>query len=156
MPQQKVTTFLWFDTEAEEAARFYVSLFKHSSIDRVTPGPAGSAMLVEFQLGGIKYLALNGGPHHKFNDAISLSVSCDDQAEVDDLWEKLTEGGCEVQCGWLKDKYGLSWQIVPSRLSEMLRQADSATAKRVMEALMKMTKLDISKLEAAYFGQSHD
>ena len=154
MPRQKIVTFLWFDTQAEEAARFYVSIFKDSRLKRLVPGPGGTVLIVEFQLAGIDYLALNGGPQVKFNESISLSVECADQAEVDYLWERLSEGGTKVQCGWLKDKYGLSWQIVPSCLPEMMREADPPTTKRVMDAVMKMTKLDIAALQAAYEGKS--
>ncbi len=156
MPRQKITTFLWFDTQAEEAAKFYTSVFKDSHIHRAVPGPNGTPMVVEFQLAGIPFIALNGGPHFKFNEAISLSVDCADQAEVDDLWKKLTEGGSESRCGWLKDKYGLSWQIVPSCLPAMMHDPDPAKTKRVMEALMQMVKLDIDALKAAYKGNAHD
>ena len=151
MPRQKITTFLWFDTQAEEAARFYVSLFRDSGIDRVVPGPTGAAMTVDFHLAGIPFIALNGGPHFKFTEAISLSVDCADQAEVDELWEKLSEGGSEGRCGWLKDRYGLSWQIVPSILPKLL--SDPARAGGVMQALMQMNKLDIQKLQDAYDGR---
>lgn len=159
MPRQKVTPFLWFDNQAEEAANFYVSLFKDSKIVSVThygeagPGPAGSAMIVEFQLSGLSFIALNGGPHFKFTEAISMSVDCESQAEVDALWEKLSEGGSKGQCAWLKDQYGLSWQIVPNALPKMLADPDPAKAKRVMEAMMQMTKIDIERLKRAYDGQ---
>ena len=156
MPRQKITPFLWFDAQAEEAARFYVSLFKNSRIHRVVPGPTGAAMIVEFQLAGTEFLALNGGPHFKFNEAISLSVDSADQAEVDELWEKLSEGGSKVQCGWLKDKYGLSWQIVPSVLPELMSKADPSQAKRIMDAVMGMTKLDGDALKAAYKGKTDE
>lgn len=155
---QKITPCLWFDSQAEEAAKFYVSIFKNSKIDRITrygevgPGPKGSVMTVEFQLEGQDFIGLNGGPHFKFTEAISLSVDCKAQEEVDQLWEKLSEGGEKVQCGWLKDKYGLSWQIVPRVLSEMLADPDPAKSKRVMEAMLKMKKLDIKGLERAYRG----
>lgn len=155
---QKITPCLWFDSQAEEAAKFYVSIFKNSKIDRITrygevgPGPKGSVMTVEFQLEGQDFIGLNGGPHFKFTEAISLSVDCKTQEEVDQLWEKLSEGGEKVQCGWLKDKYGLSWQIVPRVLSEMLADPDPAKSKRVMEAMLKMKKLDIKGLERAYRG----
>ena len=151
MPRQKVTPFLWYDNNAEEAARFYVSLFKNSRINRVVPGPTGTAMLVEFTLDGTEYLAMNGGPHNKLTEAISLSVDCADQAEVDDLWEKLSEGGSKIQCGWLKDKFGLSWQIIPSILPKLM--ADPQRCGAVMQALVQMTKLDIEKLQAAYDGR---
>lgn len=159
MPRQKITTFLWFDNNAEEAVNFYVSTFKNSKILNVTryseagPGPAGTVMVMEFQLAGVEFIALNGGPHFKFTEAISLSVDCTSQEEVDELWAKLTEGGQEVQCGWLKDKYGLSWQIVPSVLGEMMSDPDAAKSKRVCEAMMKMVKLDIAKLKQAYEGR---
>lgn len=150
MPRQKITPFLWFDTHAEEAAKFYVSIFKDSQIRSVTPGPAGNAMMVEFQLAGIDFLALNGGPHFKFNEAISLSVDCANQAEIDDLWDKLSHGGSKGRCGWLKDKYGLSWQIVPSALSAMMKDPDRRKTKRVVDAFMQMTKFDIDALKVAF------
>ena len=148
MTRQKITTFLWFDSQAEEAANFYVSLFKDSRITHVTPGPIGAALVVEFELAGIKYIALNGGPMFKFTEAISLSVDCTDQAEVDELWEKLSQGGSKSQCGWLKDKYGLSWQIVPSILPKLMADPSG----RVMQALMQMTKIDIAFLQRAHDG----
>jgi len=149
MTRLKITTFLWFDSQAEEAANFYVSLFKDSRISHVTPGPTGAAFVVEFELAGIQYIALNGGPMFKFTEAISLSVDCVDQAEVDELWEKLTSnGGSPSQCGWLKDKFGLSWQIVPSVLPKLM----SDPSGRSMQAMMQMTKLDIQKLQDAYDG----
>lgn len=153
---QKITPCLWFDTQAEEAARFYISIFKNSKISQITrygetgPGPKGSVMTVEFQLEGQDFMALNGGPHFKFTEAISLSVDCKTQEEVDEYWRRLSEGGEQVQCGWLKDKYGLSWQIVPRILSEMLADPDPAKSNRVMEAMLKMKKLDIKGLEQAY------
>ena len=153
MPRQKVTTFLWYDSKAEEAANFYVSLFENSKIQSVVPGPGGAAMVVEFSLAGIDYIALNGGPHFQLTEAVSLSVDCADQAEVDRLWEKLSEGGSTSQCGWLKDRYGLSWQIVPSILSKLMADPDRANANRVMEAFMQMTKFDIAKLQAAADGR---
>jgi len=152
----KITPFLWFDTQAEEAARFYVSIFKNSKIGKISrygeggPGPAGSVMTVEFELDGQRFIALNGGPHFKFNEAISFSIDCKTQSEVDELWKKLSAGGQEVQCGWLKDKYGLSWQVVPAILGEMLNDPDPAKAKRVMAALLKMKKIDIDELKKAY------
>ena len=151
MARQKITTFLWYDTQAEEAARFYVSLFQDSKITSVMPDPTGAPFVVEFQLAGVPYIALNGGPHFKFNEAISLSVDCEDQVEVDRLWEKLCEGGTPSQCGWLKDKYGLSWQIVPAVLPKLI--ADPLRGGAVMQALMKMTKLDSQKLQDAYDGR---
>ncbi|MGY1435173.1 VOC family protein [Streptomyces reniochalinae] len=153
---QKIKTFLWFDTQAQEAAEFYVSLFDDSRILGVThygetgPGKPGSVMTVDFELAGREYVALNGGPEFSFTEAISLQVDCDSQEEVDTLWEKLTaDGGQEVQCGWLKDKYGLSWQIVPRRLFELLETADSARAEAVTRAMLGMVKLDVATLEAA-------
>ena len=149
MARQKITTFLWFDTQAEEAARYYVGLFPDSAVTGVTPGPDGSALVVEFQLAGQQYLALNGGPHFRFTEAISLSIDCQTQAEVDEYWEKLSAGGATSRCGWLKDKYGLSWQVVPSILPELLADADRAKAARVMTAMMGMIKLDIAALRSA-------
>ncbi len=153
---QKITTFLWFDNKAEEAANFYVSLFKNSKILDVSrygdtgPGSKGSVMTVNFQLEGQEYIALNGGPEFKFTEAISLYVNCKTQAEVDELWEKLTAGGGEEsQCGWLKDKYGLSWQIVPTALTEMLSDPDPVKAQRVMQAMLQMKKIDIQGLKNA-------
>jgi len=153
---QKITPFLWFDANAEEAVNHYVSIFKHSKIGTIArygaagPGPKGSVMTVAFQLEGQDFIALNGGPHFKFTEAISLLVSCETQEEVDDLWKKLSAGGQTQRCGWLKDKFGLSWQIVPSALGEMMRDEDPARSKRVMEALMQMDKLDIKRLRQAY------
>ncbi|OWK37568.1 VOC family protein [Fimbriiglobus ruber] len=153
MIRQKITPFLWFDGKAEEAARFYVSLFPDSVVTGVTPGPGGVALVVEFRLAGLQFLALNGGPQFKFNEAISLSIDCHSQAEVDELWEKLSTGGSKSQCGWLKDKYGLSWQVVPAVLPTLLGSADRAKAARVMGAMMKMTKLDIQALQDAADGK---
>ena len=156
--RQKIRTCLWFDHEAEEAANFYISLFPGSRILDVArhgdagPGRSGSVMVVTFELAGAQLLALNGGPHFKFSEAISLFVDCADQAEIDSLWERLGVGGEYSRCGWLKDRFGLSWQIVPSRLPQLLRGPDRAGAKRAMEAMLQMSKLDISKLEAAYAG----
>ena len=156
---QKITPFLWFDNRAEEAMNFYVSVFKNSKIVSVTrhgeggPGPKGTVMTGTFQLEGQQFMALNGGPHFKFTEAISLFVNCETQQEVDELWEKLSEGGAKSQCGWLKDKYGLSWQIVPSVLGELLSDKDPQKSKRVMEALLQMTKLDIKTLKHAYEGE---
>ncbi|PYV95542.1 MAG: hypothetical protein DMG89_20905 [Acidobacteria bacterium] len=154
----KITPFLWFDNQAEEAANFYVSIFKNSKIVNVSrygeagPGPKGSAMTVVFQLDGQEFIALNGGPHFKFTEAISFSVDCKTQQEVDEYWEKLSAGGKPGQCGWLKDKYGLSWQIVPSILGQLLGDKDPQKSKRAMEAMLKMTKLDIAALQRAYEG----
>ncbi len=154
---QKISPFLWFDTQAEEAARFYVSVFKNSEILSVSrypdgsPYPAGTAMAVSFVLDGVEFQALNGGPEYHFTEAISLFVSAETQEEIDELWEKLTsDGGEPGPCGWLKDRYGLSWQIVPPILGELLGDADQAKAGRVMEAMMAMGKLDIAALRAAY------
>ena len=153
---QKITPFLWFNQEAEEAANFYISLFKDSKILAVSrygdtgPGPKGSVMVVDFQLAGVRFNALNGGPVFKFTEAISLAVSCDSQEEVDMLWSKLTDGGQEGQCGWLKDKYGLSWQIVPSRFIQLMQDKDPKRTQRVMQAMLKMKKFDIARLEEAY------
>jgi predicted 3-demethylubiquinone-9 3-methyltransferase (glyoxalase superfamily) len=154
---QKITPFLWFDDQAEEAARFYTSVFKHSRIGKIarygeaagqaSGRPKGSVMTVEFQLAGQEFVALNGGPHFKFTEAISFVVRCRTQAEVDYFWKKLSAGGKEVQCGWLKDKYGISWQIVPAVLGELLNNKDAARAQRVMQALLQMVKLDIKKLK---------
>jgi predicted 3-demethylubiquinone-9 3-methyltransferase (glyoxalase superfamily) len=160
MIRQKIKTFLWYDNQAEEAANFYCTLFKDSKVGKVSrypeggPAPAGTAMTVEFQLAGVQFIALNGGPHFKFTEAISLSVDCESQEEVDELWSKLTaDGGAPSQCGWLKDKYGLSWQIVPSVLPEMLGGEDPAQASRVMQAMMKMVKIDIATLRRAAEGK---
>jgi predicted 3-demethylubiquinone-9 3-methyltransferase (glyoxalase superfamily) len=160
MPErvQKITPFLWFDSQAEEAATFYTSVFPNSRITTVTrygesgPGPPGSAMTVAFELDGQPFTALNGGPHFKFTEAVSFVVHCETQPEVDEFWAKLSEGGQEVQCGWLKDKYGLSWQIVPVALIEMMMDQDAARKERVVKALMQMKKLDIGGLEAAWRG----
>lgn len=159
--KQKITPCLWFEGNAEEAATFYTSVFPDSKIENVhksrsdTPGvEAGGVLLVSFTLAGQKYLALNGGPHDKFNDAISMSVDCEDQAEVDRLWAALTtDGGRPVQCGWLKDKYGMSWQIIPKRLPELLQSSDAQRGARVMAAMMAMVKIDVAALEAAADGR---
>jgi predicted 3-demethylubiquinone-9 3-methyltransferase (glyoxalase superfamily) len=155
---QKITPFLWFDDQAEEAMHFYVSIFKNSKIGDVTrygdagPGPKGSVMTASFGLEGQQFTALNGGPQFKFNEAISFVVDCKTQDEVDDLWDKLSEGGQTQQCGWLKDKFGLSWQIVPSVLIELITDPDPRKSQRVMEAMLQMTKIDIAKLRQAYEG----
>lgn len=152
---QKIKTFLWFDDKAEEAVKFYVSIFKNSKIGEVsrytegTPGPVGKVMTVDFQLDGQEFIALNGGPEFRFSEAISLFVSCETQAEVDELWEKLSQGGEKSQCGWLKDRYGLSWQIVPTALGKLLADKDPEKAKRVMQAMLQMSKIDIAALERA-------
>jgi len=152
---QKITPFLWFDTQAEEAAKFYASIFPNSKILSVArygdagPGPKGSVMTVEFELDGQRMIALNGGPHFKFTEAISLSVDCKDQKEVDRYWTRLSQGGQESMCGWLKDKYGLSWQVTPGILGKLISDKDAKKAKRVMEAMLKMRKIDIAALKAA-------
>jgi predicted 3-demethylubiquinone-9 3-methyltransferase (glyoxalase superfamily) len=151
---QKITPFLWFDTQAEEAMNFYTSIFKNSKVLGVTRGPNERAMSVNFELEGQEFIGLNAGPQFKFNEAISFLVDCKTQEEVDELWEKLTaDGGEESMCGWLKDKYGLSWQIIPTALSEMLSDPDPEKAGRVMQAMLKMNKIDIQGLERAYDGQ---
>ena len=150
---KKITPFLWYDTQAEEAMKFYVSVFKNSKVLGVTPGPNGIAQSVSFELEGQEFIGLNAGPNFKFNESISFFVDCKDQVEVDDLWNKLTaDGGEESMCGWLKDKFGLSWQIVPTALMRLAKDPDRAKATRVMQAMMKMVKLDIAKLEAAAKG----
>ena len=150
---KKITPFLWFDTEAEEAMNLYVSIFKNSRVLGVTPGPNGRAMSVNFELEGQEFIGLNAGPEFKFNEAISFLVNCNSQAEVDELWEKLTaDGGEEGNCGWLKDKFGLSWQIIPTALGEMLGDPDPEKAGRAMQAMLKMHKIDIQGLKQAYDG----
>jgi len=156
MPTQKITPFLWFDHQAEEAATFYTSIFENSKIETVTrygdagPGPKGSVMTIAFELDGQKFVGLNGGPHYQFTPAISFVVNCDGQKEVDHYWEKLTAGGKEIQCGWLVDKYGVSWQIVPTALVEMLRDKDPMRSQRMMKAMFQMKKIDIAGWKAAY------
>jgi predicted 3-demethylubiquinone-9 3-methyltransferase (glyoxalase superfamily) len=153
---QKITPFLWFDGNAEEAMKFYVSIFKNSKILSVArygeagPGLAGSVMTGTFQLDGQELMALNGGPHFKFTEAISLFVNCETQEEVDELWEKLSAGGQKSRCGWLKDKFGLSWQIIPKALGMMLQDKDPEKSKRVMNAMLQMDKIDIKGLKQAY------
>ncbi len=157
---QKITPFLWFDSQAEEAANFYVSIFRNSKIGTITHyeeegakvsgKPKGTVMTVEFQLDGQDLIALNGGPQFKFTEAISFSVSCETQEEIDEMWGQLSEGGEEGPCGWLKDKYGLSWQIVPPVLDEMLRDKDAEKSGRVMKAMLQMKKIDIQTLKQAY------
>lgn len=152
----KINPFLWFDTQAEEAANLYVSIFNNSKIVNINrygeagPGPKGSVMSVVFELDGQEFIALNGGPLFKFTEAISLFVNCKTQEEVDTCWARLSEGGQESRCGWLKDKYGLSWQIIPTLLGEMLSTPDPQRAKRVVEAMLKMKKIDIAELKRAY------
>jgi predicted 3-demethylubiquinone-9 3-methyltransferase (glyoxalase superfamily) len=153
---QKITPFLWFNDQAEEAMNFYTSIFKNSKIGSVRrygasgPGPKGTVMTGTFQLDGQEFMALNGGPHFKFTEAISLFVKCGTQEEVDYFWEKLSEGGQKSRCGWLKDKFGLSWQIIPDTLGELLGDKDAEKSGRVMQAMMKMDKIDIKALQAAY------
>ena len=160
---QKITPFLWFDNNAEEAAKFYTSIFKNSKImdidyygesaAEVSGRPKGTVMTVTFELEGQRFMALNGGPIFKFSPAISFLVNCQTQEEVDDLWEKLSEEGEKEQCGWLKDKFGVSWQIVPNDLGEMLQDKDARKSERVMEALLQMKKIDIQRLKIAHEGQ---
>ena len=155
---QKITPFLWFDHQAEEAANFYISVFKNSKILSVSrygegaPRPAGTAMIVNFQIDGQEFMALNGGPEFKFTEAVSLFVNCETQEEVDNYWEKLSAGGEKGQCGWLKDRYGLSWQIVPTALGELMSDPDPEKSRRVMEAMLKMSKIDINALKRAHGG----
>jgi predicted 3-demethylubiquinone-9 3-methyltransferase (glyoxalase superfamily) len=157
---QKINPFLWYDDKAEEAAKLYCSIFGNSKITGITHygaegaeasgRPKGTVMTVEFQLEGQKFVAINGGPHFKFTEAISFVVNCETQEEVDKFWEKLSQGGQKSQCGWLKDKYGLSWQIVPTALGEMMQDKDPEKSRRVMKAMLQMHKLDIKKLKQAY------
>jgi len=155
---QKITPFLWFDTQGEEAAKFYISIFRNSKITGTTrygeagPGPKGSVMTVAFNLDGQDFVALNGGPQFKFTEAVSFVANCETQQEVDDLWEKLSAGGQRSRCGWLKDKFGLSWQVVPTVLGQLLQDKDPAKSRRVMEAMLQMDKLDIRKLKQAHAG----
>ena len=156
---QRITPFLWFDNNAEEAANFYVSVFKNAKLLNVArygdagPGPKGTAMTAEFELDGQEFVALNGGPRFKFTEAISFVVNCETQEEVDYFWSKLSAGGEESRCGWLKDKFGLSWQVVPVVLVEMLADKDTAKAKRVTHAMLQMDKIDIPTLQKAYDGK---
>jgi predicted 3-demethylubiquinone-9 3-methyltransferase (glyoxalase superfamily) len=162
--KQKITPFLWFDNQAEEAAKFYTSIFKNSKIEnatrydeegsKVSGRPKGSLMTVPFQIEGQEFVALNGGPMFKFTEAISFIVNCETQKEVDYYWEKLSAGGEEVQCGWLKDRFGLSWQVVPTVLTEMLQDKDPQKAQRVMAAMLKMKKIEIADLKKAYDSRS--
>ena len=155
---QKIIPFLWFDGQAEDAMKFYTSVFKNSKagdISRYTeagPQPAGKVLTASFELEGIRFVALNGGPQFKFTEAVSFQIACASQAEVDYYWEKLGQGGQIQQCGWLKDKFGLSWQVVPTVLPELLSGPDRAKANRVMQAMLQMKKLDIAKLQQAYEG----
>ncbi len=156
---QKIIPFLWFDGKAEEAANFYVSLFKNSRIVNIArygdagPGPKGTAMSATFELAGQRFIALNAGPQFKFSEAISFFINCETQQEVDDLWEKLSAGGQKSKCGWLKDKYGLSWQVIPTALGEMLHDKDPKKSQRVMQAMLQMDKIDIARLKQAYDGK---
>ena len=156
---QKITPFLWFDGKAEEAANFYVSIFKNSKIVSITrygeagPGPKASVMSATFQLDGQDFIALNGGPMFTFSPAISFAVNCKTQQEIDELWEKLSDGGETRRCGWLRDKYGVSWQIIPTALGQMLQDKDGEKSKRVMNAMLQMDKLDIKTLKQAYERQ---
>ena|SRR5947209_1490847 len=155
---QRITPFLWFDREAEEAMNFYVSIFKNSKTGMITrfgdtgPGPKGSVMTASFTLDGQEFVALNGGPQFPFTEAVSFMVNCESQEEVDYFWDKLSAGGKEVQCGWLKDKYGLAWQIVPTEFFEMISNGTQDQADRVMTAMMQMVKMDLAKLKQAYHG----
>jgi len=155
---QKITPCLWFDNNTEEVVNHYRAIFKNTKIGKVLrcgesgPGPKGSVLTIAFQLEGQEFIALNGGPIFKFNEAISLSIDCNTQSEVDDLWEKLSDGGQKSRCGWLKDKFGLSWQIVPTVLVEMLQDQDAARSTRVFAAMMQMDKIDIETLKRAYEG----
>ena len=154
-----ITPFLWFDTQAEEAARFYVSVFKNSRIVSTSrygeagPGAKGTVMTVEFELAGRRFIALNGGPQFKFTEAVSFSIECETQQEVDEYWRTLSEGGEEGPCGWLKDRFGLSWQVNPTVLGDMLSDPDPAKAKRAMQAMLTMKKIDIAALQRAYDGR---
>ena len=154
--EKKITPFLWFDGKAEEAANFYVSVFENAKINSVSrygedsPGAAGTVMTVSFELDGQEFVALNGGPEYTFTPAVSFSIDCKTQAEVDHFWDRLTEGGRPIQCGWLQDKFGLSWQVVPSVLPELLQDDDDAKSDAVMQAMLKMVKLDIKTLQDAY------
>jgi len=156
---QKITPFLWFDDQAEEAANFYVSVFKNSKVTSIArygdagPGPKGMAMTVAFTLDGQQFVGLNGGPQFPFTEAVSFVVNCETQEEVDRFWEKLSAGGAPKQCGWLKDRYGLSWQIVPTELSKLLQDKDARKSQRVMKAMLQMSKIDIAALKNAYDGK---
>ena len=150
---QKISPFLWFDGKAEEAAKFYTGIFRNSRITNVIPGPGGTVMGVSFELEGQEFMGLNGGPMFQFTPAVSFFIKCGTQGEIDNYWTRLIEGGGEPQpCGWLKDKFGLSWQVVPNALGTLLQDKDPARAQRTMEAMMKMSKLDIAALKKAYDG----
>ena len=156
---QRITPFLWFDNNAEEAVKFYTSIFKNSKTGKIAhygesgPGPKGSIVTIEFELNGQKFIALNGGPEFKFNESVSFMVECDSQQEIDYYWEKLTAGGQEVQCGWLKDKFGLSWQVAPTALLKMIADPDPVKADRAMAAMLKMVKIDLATVQRAYDGK---
>ena len=156
---QRITPYLWFEDQAEEAASFYTSIFKNSKINEISrygeggPGPAGSVMLVSFELDGQQFIALNGGPQFQFTEAISFVINCESQEEVDYMWDKLTEGGEESMCGWLKDRYGISWQVVPTALPELLNAPNPGAQQRVMEVFLKMSKIDLPTLRLAYEGR---
>jgi predicted 3-demethylubiquinone-9 3-methyltransferase (glyoxalase superfamily) len=156
---QKIMPFLWFDGNAEEAMNFYTSIFKNSKVGEIRrcgdagPGPKGSVLTVKFEIEGQEFMALNGGPHFKFTPAISFFVNCETQKEVDELWDKLLTGGEATQCGWLKDKFGISWQIIPKALGELLGNKDPQRSQRVMKAMMKMIKIDVEGLKRAYEGK---
>ncbi|MDT7644297.1 MAG: hypothetical protein QOD82_5494 [Pseudonocardiales bacterium] len=158
MSDSPITTCLWFDNQAEEAANYYLGIFKDSTLGSIVryteagPGPAGSVLTVEFELNGQKFVGVNGGPMFTFSEAISFQIRCADQGEVDYYWSRLTEGGAEIQCGWLKDRYGVSWQVVPTALIEMVSDPDPVKAARTTEAMFTMTKLDIAALRSAYDG----
>src|SRR5688572_27672846 len=153
----KITPFLWFDNDAEEAMKFYMSVFKNSKAGNVSRGPDGKAFIVDFQLDGQEFMGLNAGPQFKFNEAVSFYVNCETQEEVDYYWEKLTaDGGEESMCGWLKDKYGLSWQIIPKALGELMGDPDPVKAQRVMQAMLQMRKIDVAGLQRAYDGQEEN
>jgi len=152
---QQIRPFLWFDDNAEEAVQFYLSVFRNAKAGAVTrypeggPGKPGSVMTATFTIGEVEFVALNGGPGHPFTDAISLMVACETQAEIDEMWAKLSEGGEEIQCGWLKDRFGLSWQVTPANIGELMQGKDAEGAKRAMQAMLQMKKLDIAKLRRA-------
>jgi len=160
MKKQKITPFLWYDNNAEDAVNFYLSVFKNSKMISTSrygeagPGPVGSLMTALFELDGLQFIALNGGPLFKFNESVSMVVSCDTQDEIDYYWEKLSAGGEKSRCGWLKDKFGLSWQVTPSNMGELMSGKDPEKSKRAMIAMMQMDKLDIQKLKDAYDGKS--
>jgi predicted 3-demethylubiquinone-9 3-methyltransferase (glyoxalase superfamily) len=159
MADKALTTCLWFDTQGEEAAHFYLGIFNDSKLGRIGrytdagPGPAGSVMVVEFELNGQKFVALNGGPQFTFNESISFQIPCADQAEVDYYWSRLSAGGQEVACGWLKDRYGVSWQVVPTAVIDLIGDPDPEKAARASKAMLSMTKLDIAAIQQAYAGE---